>query len=101
MYTQPSTDHRRSLPVDSKPIVVPQKLEIARKPKDANGTAETNGVTKPSNGILSKRKRSIGEVDIDTVESVKRSKVHAPCNAHDEVILVDDRRDGAIVIDDD
>ena len=94
-------DKDSALPADSKPIVLAEKLEIARKPKNINGiTAETNMATQPINGS-SKRKRSIGEVDVDGVDTIKRPKVHVPHTAGDVVILVDDRSNGAIVIDDD
>lgn len=97
-----STDDLRSLPADSKPVIIPEKPEIARKPRNNNGTvAETNGTAQPSNGLPSKRKRSIGEVDVDEGDTVKRSRIYAPTTAGDEVILVDDRSKGTIVIDDD
>lgn len=62
---------------------------------------ESNGFTRSSNGPLSKRKRSIGDDDVDHAETVKRSKLYAPSAANDEVILVADSSNGAIVIDDD
>ncbi|MCJ1251748.1 E1 ubiquitin-activating protein uba2 [Trapelia coarctata] len=87
----------QSLPADSKPIVIPEKPEIARKPMTTNGTAaDGNGTAFPS-----KRKRSISEVDVDQVKNAKRSKVHAAATTDDEVILVGDRSNGAIIIDDD
>jgi len=96
------TDCPRSLPADSKPIIIPDMPDIARKPVNIDGTAaEANGTTQSSNGPLSKRKRSLGDGDVDQAETVKRSKVHAPSTADDEVILVDDRSNGAIIIDDD
>lgn len=96
------TDCLRSLPADSKPIVIPDMPNIARKPISTNETAaETNDTTQSSNGPLSKRKRSRGDDDVDQADTVKRSKVHASPTADNEVILVDDRSNGAIVIDDD
>lgn len=93
---------------DAKPVQLPGKLDIARKPKaalapivngDANGHADTNG-------IGSKRKRDAEELDEIAPQDAKRSKFQKNMKAEsyqgDDVNIADDaNNDGAIVIDDD
>ncbi|KAL2044295.1 hypothetical protein N7G274_003000 [Stereocaulon virgatum] len=92
----------KSLPGDTKPVQVPGKLHIARKPKEvpaptangaSNGHAEITGT---------KRKRSLEE---DSQREPKRGKIQMNFNTDgfliNDVVIADDQNDGAIVIDDD
>ena len=64
---------------------------------------ETNGATAPTNGASSKRKRSIGEAGFDESLNLvkKRGKVYEPPGKSDDLVVVEDTGNGAILIDDD
>ncbi|KAF2461048.1 putative ubiquitin-like activating enzyme [Lineolata rhizophorae] len=90
----------KSIPETSKPIALPEKLDIARKPKQrsqpfplqlGNGTNDTNGG----------RKRRASEASFDTEPIKKRGRldISHPQNP-DDVIVLDDTEGGTIVIDD-
>ncbi|MCJ1303094.1 E1 ubiquitin-activating protein uba2 [Hypocenomyce scalaris] len=94
----------QTLPEDSKPVMIPDDLEIARKPKvnsEAVPNGSVNGVAS-INGTGTKRKRSADESSIDQQEQIKkRGKVkEAPAN-DDDLVVLDYAGDGAIVLDDD
>ena len=97
----------QSLPNDAKPVQIPGKLEIPRKPK-VEPTPVTNGHLNghaDTNGTSMKRKRGADELDEAVPQDAKRSKMHKNIKAEayqgDDVILAaDDNDDGAIVIDD-
>lgn len=90
------------LPDDSKPVMIPEKLQIPRKPNE-NGTPTTtdqpNGIIL-TNGANSKRKRSVEDPDDDQIQSGKRGKVLAATKELNPIIL-DDSSNGAIVVEDD
>jgi len=89
------------LPAESKPILVPQKIEVARKPKSIS-TPSTNGVINRvpiQNGFVGKRKRDADEADLEEQEQIrKRGKIQAT-TTDDDLIVLDDSSKGAIVID--
>ena len=100
----------QSLPEDAKPVQLPSKLEIARKPSLEPIAPITNGNTNGhagTNGIGTKRKRDAEEMDEPAVpQEAKRSKMQKNMKAEayqgDDVTIADDGNDdGAIVIDDD
>lgn len=105
----------QTLPEDVKPVRLPEKLDIARKPKIAPAPT-TNGDTNDhtgTNGVGVKRKRDLEDSDdIVVQQSPKRGKAsQAETSQHDDVGIVngssdlvipdDGNNDGAIVIDDD
>ncbi|KAI9871470.1 MAG: E1 ubiquitin-activating protein uba2 [Pleopsidium flavum] len=91
----------KALPEESKPILVPQKLEVARKPKSISAPT-TNGAgnrVPVQNGFVGKRKRNADEADLDEQEQTrKRGKLQATTTDNDLIVL-DDSSNGAIVID--
>ncbi len=113
----------RSLPADSKPILIPAKVEIGRRPKTE--AAHTNGVNGHMNGVtngvggaaaLGKRKREADEADLDSEEQQVKKRGRVPeektkvnggggdAAAGDNYIVLDgdeDAENGAITIDDD
>ncbi|MCJ1398452.1 E1 ubiquitin-activating protein uba2 [Xylographa trunciseda] len=100
----------QSLPESSKPILVPEKLDIARKPKAngdtvINGARTKNGDVKPATGPLNgnvKRKRSADENNIDEGRATKHVRVPKRKFEDDDlVVVVEDSGDGAIIIEDD
>jgi ubiquitin-like 1-activating enzyme E1 B len=98
----------KSLDKDTKPIHLPEKVQIGTKPKasqPAEQNGETNGHSHPvtnglTNGVATggKRKREADEAEPENGVAKKREKI-AP-TADDDVVVVDDD-DGAILIDDD
>lgn len=97
----------RNLPEDSNPIILPAKPELAKKPKPAlaeahltngqNGAAAHNGAP-----VGSKRKRGPDDAELEDEQIRKRGKVpEMPSRADDDdVLFIEDRNGGAIVIDD-
>ena len=90
-----------------KPFHLPQAVNIATKPKIIHQT-ETNGHTHAAtngangtNGLTNggKRKRD-DEADLEAINVKKRGKVAADPTQNDDIVLVDDTADGAILIDD-
>ena len=85
--------------------MIADDLTIARKPKvnsEALANGAVNGVASTNNGIGSKRKRSADEASIDPQEQVsKRGKVKEASSNGDDLVVLDDAGDGAIVVDDD
>lgn len=112
----------RTLPPDSDPVVLPQKLEIPTKPKinkesqpngDANQTnSDANGPAVSANGTSSKRKRSPEDSAYDQGQILKRKREEERDEAQqpnlkrgkvanpDDLVVLDDSHNGAIVIDD-
>lgn len=90
----------RSLPDDSKPVLVPQKITIARKPKSSTiqPSKEMPTVAASLNGTGSKRKRSLEETEDEQDRGMKRGKKNL---TDDELVIVDDSSNGAIIIEDD
>ena len=81
----------KPLPEDSKPVVLPSKVDVARKPKvstNGEGAADKDGTAGPT----VKRKRSQSPAP-DAAE--KKGKV-----VKDDSIMVNDSHEGAIMIDD-
>ncbi len=80
---------------------MPQKIEVARKPKLIS-TPSTNGVINRvpiQNGFVGKRKRDADEADLEEQEQIrKRGKIQAT-TTDDDLIVLDDSSKGAIVID--
>jgi ubiquitin-like 1-activating enzyme E1 B len=93
----------QSLPEDSKPIYLAEKLDIARKPKPTPPT-ETNGhAVVVTNGINGKRKRGATEADLEDDLVRKRGKVAEQSSVaaqNGDIIVLDDSTNGAILIDD-
>lgn len=90
----------RSLPAESKPVQLPQDLQLARKPK-VQPPALTNGVVNGHHAVeksTTKRKRSL-EPDVDPQQVSKRGKLEDGWG--DDAVVIDDGNDGAIMIDDD
>lgn len=79
-------------------------LTIARRPKmisEAHPNGAANGAAS-TNGISTKRKRSADDASIDQQEHVsKRGKVKEAPSNRDDLVILDDASDGAIVLDDD
>ena len=92
----------RTLPEDSKPVLVPHKITIARKAKPFTTQISHEKPTSaaPLNGTGSKRKRSLEEVEDGHDRNMKRGK-NLTNLTNDEVVVVDDSSNGAIVIEDD
>ena len=94
----------KSLPEDSKPIHLAEKLDIARKPKPTPLT-ETNGqAVVVTNGVNGKRKRGATEADLEDDLVRKRGKVAEQSSVaaqNGDIIVLDDSTNGAILIDDD
>jgi len=101
------------LPPDSKPVILPHKLAIPSKPKAAaekvsNGNVDSSAA--PFNGVSMKRKRSPGDSTYDQEQLLKRKREEHPSEAEptmkrgkadtDDLVIVDDSHDGAILIDD-
>jgi len=88
-----------ALPEDSKPIHLPEKLNIARKPKQTPAP-ETNGHGAATNGT-GKRKRDTNEAGLEDELIRKRGKVAEEATQNGDTVVLDDTTGGAIVIDDD
>jgi ubiquitin-like 1-activating enzyme E1 B len=73
----------KTLPENEKPIVLPDKVEVPRKPKHANGEEAA-----PSLG--EKRKRSPSP----SIKLPEKKRIEK-----DDIVLVDDSHEGAILID--
>ncbi|KAF2463396.1 ubiquitin-activating enzyme E1 3 [Lindgomyces ingoldianus] len=90
---------------NAKPLRLAGELRIASKPKVAPPVT-VNGHTHPivngnsANGVVGKRKRDADEAELEIDLVKKRGKVIAVA-AEDDIIIVEDSNDGAIVIDDD
>ncbi|KAF1841114.1 ubiquitin-activating enzyme E1 3 [Cucurbitaria berberidis CBS 394.84] len=96
---------------DTKPINLPKDLQIAKKPlapiPEANGHTAVNGTMPTANGLANgttngttKRKASDAGLEGEIVR--KKGKVmEEPLKNSDEIVILDDANDGAIVIDDD
>lgn len=109
----------RPLPADSKPVILPQRLEIARKLKVVEDSQPDgplmNGLSKQAvNGNNAKRKRSPEDSVLDQEQLLKRkrddtdssinpvtSKKSKTKDDGNDAIVLDDSSGGAIVIDDD
>ncbi|MCJ1288086.1 E1 ubiquitin-activating protein uba2 [Xylographa opegraphella] len=99
----------QTLPESSKPILVPGKLDIARRPRATgemvkDGARTTNDTATPTTGPLNgdmKRKRSPDESNIDEVRTIKYQRVLKRKFEDEDIVLVEDSADGAIVIEDD
>ncbi|KAI4257889.1 MAG: hypothetical protein L6R42_005413 [Xanthoria sp. 1 TBL-2021] len=93
----------KSLPEDSKPVALPQQLEIPRKRivDTTKAREHTNGNVAPPTAPA-KRKRagsSLEEPGIEGQKVAKRGKVQET-DQEDDLVLVDGPSQGAIVIDD-
>ena len=93
----------RSLPEDSKPVSLPQQLEIPRKRTIdiTKEQAHTNGNVAPPTAS-GKRKRASSTLDEPGIEGqkvAKRGKVQ-DTEQDDDLVLVEGPNQGAIVIDD-
>jgi ubiquitin-like 1-activating enzyme E1 B len=92
----------KALPEDGKPVLLVTKPDIARRPRKP--AAETNGETviaidPMANGTsTAKRKRVADDADLDGGTPIKKAQAAA---FTDDAIVLDDKGDGAIVIDDD
>lgn len=94
----------KSLPEDSKPIHLAEKLDIARKPKPTPPTEINGHAVAVTNGVNGKRKRSVTEADLEDDLVRKRGKVAEQSSVaaqNGDIIVLDDSTNGAILIDDD
>lgn len=83
-------------------MLVPHKITIARKAKPSAPqlSKELSTAAASLNGTGSKRKRSLEEIEDEQDRNMKRGKVEKnPTN--DELVIIDDSSNGAIVIQDD
>lgn len=90
------------LPDDSKPVIIPEKVQIPRKANKIatpSTTDQPNG-TITTNGANVKRKRSLDDLDHDPIKSGKRGRILAATKELDLIVL-DDSGNGAIVVEDD
>ena len=82
--------------------MIPEGLEIARKPRseassEVNGA--TNGIPIRTNGDAVKRKRSIDDA-MAAQQANKKGKMNGELSSDkEELLIVDDSGDGAILID--
>ncbi|KAI9866814.1 MAG: E1 ubiquitin-activating protein uba2 [Trichoglossum hirsutum] len=91
----------KSLPVDSRPIVHPENIDIARRAKmhfTPPGDALTNGHTNGIGSITGKRKRSTDGLVPEDEQPKKKGKL---IGKDDLILLDDDTSNGVIEIDDD
>ena len=98
------------IPVEDAPIKIPKAIKIARKAQRPEPVVNghVNGVEPLAavNGSASKRKRNADEPDLEADIQSKKGKVAGerptkPSNMDDdEIQMIDDSADGAIVIDD-
>ena len=94
----------RSLPSDSRPVLLPSDFKIARRPKVApfptpltNGIINGHAPTDISQPVGTKRKRSLEEIPGTLQQALKKEKIRV-----DQAIVIEDSHDkGAIVIEDD
>ncbi|MCJ1408189.1 E1 ubiquitin-activating protein uba2 [Ptychographa xylographoides] len=89
----------QSLPESTKPILLPERLKIARKPR-SNGASQVNGSEITTNGV-DKRKRSREEVDASEDPDTKRRNLRMDKTDREDFVLIEEKGNGAIVIDDD
>lgn len=86
-----------------KPFRLPEKVNIAAKPK-ATSHPEINGhshaATNGTNGLSNGKRKRDDEADLEANNVKKRGKVVTEATPNDDIVLVDDNPDGAIVIDD-
>lgn len=81
-------------------MLVPEDIVIPQKPAPVNGAASTNGdvpapvVADGSN----KRKRDATEAELEMENVRKRGKVPEQSNG-DDIIVLDDTEEGAILLD--
>lgn len=93
---------QKSLPESEKPVLLPSGFEVPRKPTiDAEQIQQkVNGtITPPTSQGKRKRELSLEEPGIDGQLPTKRGKVQNG-SQDDELIIVEDSSNGAIVIDD-
>lgn len=92
----------RTLPDDSKPVLVPHKITIARKAKHLTTQPSKVNFTAAAslNGTGSKRKRGLEETEDEQDRNMKRGKLQKNIS-NDELVIIDDSSNGAIVIEDD
>jgi ubiquitin-like 1-activating enzyme E1 B len=92
-----------SLP-DGQSVQLVDSIDIPKKPKPVcqEHANATNGDTMINGSDLSngKRKRTADEAGLEETSTRKKGKVPMKPGIEDEVILIDDAGDGAIVIDD-
>ncbi|MCJ1269330.1 E1 ubiquitin-activating protein uba2 [Lobaria immixta] len=92
----------QTLPEDSKPVLVPHHITITRKakPSSTHPSNEKPTAAASLNGTGSKRKRNLEEIEEKQDHSTKRGKVQKNLT-NDDLVIVDDSSNGAIVIEDD
>ncbi|MCJ1462862.1 E1 ubiquitin-activating protein uba2 [Pseudocyphellaria aurata] len=92
----------QTLPDDSKPVLIPHKINIVRKtkPLTTQPSKVTLTPTASLNGTGSKRKRSLEEIEAEQDRNKKRGKLQKNTSI-DELALIDDSSSGAIIIEDD
>lgn len=95
----------KELGQDDQPIQLAQEIKIPTKPKAP--APETNGHTHPvtTNGVINgvtngKLKRTADQADLEDELTRKKGKVAAKPD-DDDVLVIEDSNDGAILIDDD
>ncbi|KZF19415.1 putative ubiquitin-like activating enzyme [Xylona heveae TC161] len=98
------------LPEDSKPVLLPEKVEVPRKPKAVAPAVEpappvANGVAHAPNAADNadlKRKRNASDIGLEDEQIKKRGKVAEETShaVEEDLVVVEDSGNGAIVIDD-
>ena len=96
----------RTLPEDSKPILILDKPNIIHKLRSTTGQNTNDDINSGltiRNGTSSKRKRNVDAAEIDDSldQIAKRGKVYEKSIGDDTTVLVTDEGNGAILIDDD
>lgn len=83
-------------------MLLPHKITISRKAKSSTPqlSKETPTAGASLNGTGSKRKRSLDEIEDEHDRTKKRGKVQKNLT-NDELVIVEDSSNGAIVIEDD
>ena len=97
-----SSNILRTLPEDSKPVFIPQKLEVPRR-STATSTPtapESNHALHSVNGTGIKRKRSISQGDEIRSQSKKPTKACVTATDGNSIFL-DGSENGTFVIEDD
>ncbi|KAI9732127.1 MAG: E1 ubiquitin-activating protein uba2 [Cirrosporium novae-zelandiae] len=93
----------KQLPDDSNPIILPTKVDIARRPSVATPNNEVDGIVNgatngTTNGVNHKRTAEQAGLDHEQTPTKKGKMTSKPSN-DDLVIVDDDHGNGAIVID--
>lgn len=91
---------QRSLPDESKPIIIPKRIQLGLRPQ-APTSHTTNGHVAPiPNGTIGKRKRTPEDEGNENTHTPKRGRLAVP-DTSSELVVLDDPGNGVILIDED